>query len=228
MKQTEKLRINQEAGNIQTAIEAADAFIKESGLTGKQAIHLRLLVEETLGMVQAMTGDFSADFWLESGGEQYKVCLTAKTPMNKSKKSDLLSVSSSGRNASARGFMGKISEIIEDSLLNFDDVMTIHDESDLVVAGYNYLGPDMPGAFSRGQSPMMKEQLVWSLHNYRNALDEAPDSDSEAMQAWDELEKSIVASIASDVIVGIRKDRVDMTIVMDGRSGKRAKRAKAK
>ena len=34
-------------------------------------------------------------------------------------------------------------------------------------------------------------------------------------EAWDELEKSIVASLARDVIVGIKKDSVTMTIVYD-------------
>ena len=33
------------------------------------------------------------------------------------------------------------------------------------------------------------------------------------MAAWDELEKSIVASVADDVIVGVKDNKVQMTII---------------
>ena len=33
-------------------------------------------------------------------------------------------------------------------------------------------------------------------------------------EARDELEKSIVASIADEVTVGVKKDKVDMTIIL--------------
>ena len=210
---TEKLRIDQTEESTQAALAQADAFIRETGLAGKKAIHLRLLVEEMLGMVRAMTGDFDASFWLESEDTVWRVCLSARTDMSLEKKTGLLSVSKSGKNAATKGFMGKIGEIIEDCLLNFDDVMTIKDDRS-AAAGYNYMSLDMPGDFSRGVAPMSKEQLVWSLNHYRSALEEAPDSDAPSESAWDELEKSIVANIASDVIVGVKKDHVDMTIVM--------------
>ena len=215
MVETDKIRIDQQEDGIRAALTETDSFIRYTGLTGKKAIHLRLLVEETLGMVRMMAGDFDASFWLESDGGEYRVRLAATTLMNKEKKSDLLSVSTSGRNAFAKGFMGGIRELIEDSLLKFDDRMTIKDEQGSAVTGYNLIGFDMPGGVAGGgSSPMMKEQLIWSLNQYRDALEEAPDTDVSAKEAWDRLEKSIVASIASDVIVGVKKDRVDMTIVM--------------
>ncbi len=37
--------------------------------------------------------------------------------------------------------------------------------------------------------------------------------DEKALQAWDELEKSVVAHVADDVKVSIRNQQVEMTIV---------------
>ena len=51
------------------------------------------------------------------------------------------------------------------------------------------------------------------MNNYKEGLEQADDSDAPAKEAWDELEKSIVASIAKDVVVGVKKDRVEMTII---------------
>ena len=80
----------------------ADQFIKDQGLTGKNAIHLRLLAEEAIGMVRAMTNDYRALFWMEREADKFNVKLLAKTPMSIEKKEELLSVSSSGKNSLAK------------------------------------------------------------------------------------------------------------------------------
>ena len=54
---------------------------------------------------------------------------------------------------------------------------------------------------------------MWSMEDYRKALQQNKDSNEGMMHAWDELEKSIVASIADDVIVGVKNNRVQMTII---------------
>ena len=54
----------------------------------------------------------------------------------------------------------------------------------------------------------------WSLSNYKSALDDAKDESDDAREEWDELEKSIVASIAKDVVVGVKKNTVEMRITI--------------
>ena len=68
------------------------------------------------------------------------------------------------------------------------------------------------GMVNQVESPL-DAYFVWSLHQYRNNLSDAKDQNTAAQEAWDELEKSIVASIADDVIVGVKKDHVTMTII---------------
>ncbi len=208
MKRSEEIIINNSDERTVAALEMADKFIRTQGLTGKDALHLRLLAEETLGMVQAMTGDFKAIFWIECDELEYRIRLTAKTNMDLKKKNDLLSVSTSGKNAAVKGFMGKIREIIENSSLNYTDVMKFQQEYGSGYVDYGFMGLDRQEGMSVGMN-----QYVWSLKNYRTALEDAAKRHEPAKVAWDELEKSIVASLAQDVIVGVKKNRVDMIII---------------
>ncbi len=190
------------------ALKMADHFIEEeTPLTGKKAMHMRLLVEETLGMVRAMAGVYRAVFWIEEENGTYRICLTMKTDMNAEKKAELLSVSKSGKNAAVKGFMGKIGEIIENGLLNYDHVMELQQEYGGGAVNYAYMGI---GGQTGG---MMETSLYWTLQDYRTALYDAEEENGGAAEAMDELEKSIVASLADDVIVGVKKDKVDITIV---------------
>ena len=52
----------------------------------------------------------------------------------------------------------------------------------------------------------------WSLQEYKNALENSKGKSKEAATAWDELERSIVSSIADDVSVRITRSNVDMII----------------
>jgi hypothetical protein len=207
MEKSTELYLKNTESSAAEALKMVDDYINARDMEKKKALHLRLLAEETIGMVRAMAGDFKALFWLEEDDGEYRVRLTAKTEMDKGKKQDLLSVSKSGKNASAKGFMGKIGEIIENGLLHYSEVMKLQQEYGGGYVDYALIGCDVP------EAPVMGEPIVWSLNNYKEGLEQADDSDAPAKEAWDELEKSIVASIAKDVVVGVKKDRVEMTII---------------
>lgn len=209
MQKTGILNINSDEEMAAEALKVVDEYIKEQDLEYKKAIHLRLLAEETIGMVKSMTREYEAAFWIEKEGEEYRIKLQIETIMDKGKKDALLSVSRSKKNEYAKGFMGKISEIIEDGLLSFDESMKLQQEYGSPMPYYDFIGMGIMGEMPTAGVPVM-----WSLSNYRDSLDEAPQSD-DTQEAADELEKSIVASLAKDVIVGIRRDKVDMTIVCD-------------
>ena len=206
MNKTGEMYVNNTEENESAALQKIDEFLSHQDIDRKKMIHLRLLAEETIGMVRAMTGDFMALLWVEEEDGVFRIRLTVKTDMDKDKKSDLLSVATSGKNAAAKGFMGKIGEIIENGLLNYDNVMKLQQQYGSGYTDYIGMGMCVPGEIQMAGDP-----LVWSLSKYRASLDEE-DAESSAGGAWDELEKSIVASLAKDVAVGVRKDRVDMVI----------------
>ena len=125
----------------------------------------------------------------------------------------MLSMSSSGKNDLAKGTMGKIKDIIETGLLNYESVMKLQQEYNGVSIGFGGLGvyndigfANNPGAFSG---------FMWSMADYQKQLKEGKDSNEGMKAAWDELEKSIVASIAKDVVVGVKGNNVELTIVYD-------------
>ena len=207
MKSEERV-VNNTDERFASALDMADEFIDSLGIDAKDALHMRLLVEETLGMVKAMTRDFKAVFWIECEENEYRIKLSAKTSMEMEKKDQLLSVSKSGKNAAARGFMGKISDIIENSMLSLNEVNSLNEQYGVGVVNYGSMGAGMVA----GTPVIAGDSFQWTLDNYRSALDEAEDGDP-ARAAYDELEKSIVAKLAKDVIVGVKKDKVDMEII---------------
>lgn len=201
MTATDKLFIDNSDDKLFEAIDLVDNFVSGKNVDHKKAIHLRLLTEETIGMVRAMTGDFEANFWMEEDNGEYSLKLNLKTEMDKEKKSELLSLSTSGENTAVKGFMGKIREVIENSLLDFDYTLKLQNQYENRI-GYSYMGAGMVGS----APPEMP--VVWSLNSYKDSLGESGDQ-----EAWDELERSIVASLAKDVIVGVKNNIVNLTIV---------------
>ena len=200
MTKSDQLYIDSTEEKASAAIAVVDEFLSLQNLDRKKAIHLRLLAEEAVGMVKAMTGDFEALFWMEQEDGEYKVKLTVKTDMDREKKEELLSLSTSGDNTAAKGVMGKIREIIENSLLDLDSALRQQSKFG-ENNGYTYVGMGM-----------LEDAPVWSLNSYREALEDKSDKDDTDDEAWDELERSIVASLAKDVTIGIKNNLVDMTI----------------
>ena len=195
MQKTSELCISSVEESLVEALDIADGFIQRQNIDRKKAIRLRLLVEETIGLVRMMAGDFKAQFWIENEDDEYRIRLNATTNMNIDKKDRLLSLSTSGKNSAVTGFMSKIADIIDNGFLNYNDIM-----KDQQFIGYGMIN----------ETPVIGEPFVWSLQNYKNSLEATSDKKQEA---WDELERSIVASIANDVIVGVKKDSVDLTII---------------
>lgn len=202
--ESEKMLITNKNFKIYDALSKIDSYLEDLELGKKDTLHMRLLMEETLGMLGAMTGDYHALIWVEKENNQCQIKLVAKTEMDVDKKKELLSVSKSGENTLHKGFMGKIGEIIENGILNYENVMKLQQ-----VYGGGYVDY---AALGGNPSDSM---FVWSLDQYRDALDEARGSDNAAGYAWDELEKSIVASLAKDVTVGVKMDQVELTITAD-------------
>ena len=203
--QTDKIQVLSNGQGMEAALAESEKYAAYMGIEGKEAIHLRLLTEELLGMVRAITGDFKAYFWIENredGG--YRIHLDAETPMNLDKKTDLISLSSKGVNHVSGGFMGKIRDMVENGLYYYNKVDQLQIRNGIytpvgVTAG---ITPESAGV----------DGFVWTMNEYRGQMKCARGSDPAASKAWDELERSIVASIADDVEVSVRKNAVKITI----------------
>ena len=178
---------------MREALRQTEAAAVFKGLDHKAALHLRLLAEEMMGMLCQMVGEVRADFWLEDVRRTFRLHLRTDTQMDPEKREDLLSVSTSGRNAAAKGIMGKIRDIFERANENccvdgvYDDWCL---DSDIDYCGMPLIG------FTAG----------WSLNQYRINLPR------NRREEWDELEKSIVANLADEVEIYIEGRSVELVI----------------
>ena len=167
----------------------------------------KLVFEETLGMLKEMAEDFQAVVWLEKYKKSYCIKLTMKTEIDLNKKNELLSLSTDHKNDSVKGFMDKVGDVIQNGLLGYENTVKL---SQQYGGGYVNYGAMGVHGYTEG---VQDYGFMWTLEEFKSSLDDVMDSDAASKQAWDELEKSIVANIASDVLVGVKGDKVNMSII---------------
>ncbi len=193
---TDVIRVSSTESRMEEVLEQVDKMTAYKGLGGKDALHLRLLAEEAMGMLRSIVGDTKGLFWIEDDKGTYELHLTVFADIDRETRKRLLSASSSGKNEARRGLMDRI-------------------------RGFFYSGADA-AVYSLASPLMLPEEggasdasdWEWSMARYEQMLLENLDrDDGKAAQAWDELEKSVVAHVADDVRVGIRSRDVEMVIV---------------
>ena len=194
---TDVIKVSSRGSRIETALNQAQLVADYKKLSPKNALHLRLLAEETLCMMRSITSETEGEFWIEDEDGVYQLHLRVRTPMDSVKREQLLAVSSSGKNESARGLMGR--------LRNFFDMEA--DEDIAAVSGTLYAG-----LYEETSSTSVLD-YEWSMLRYEEQLAaRIRTDDTAAKEAWDEIEKSVVAHVADDVKVSIRGRTVEMTI----------------
>lgn len=180
-------------GQMDAVLAEVEKCTTYNQLDAKSALRVRLLAEEMVGMLPALMEHAEGKFWIENEESSYELHVTMKsTSTDYLTRERLLSVSSTGKNAATTGVMGKIRAAAELLLFPADDVIVT-----------DYFGFDM--------DPDMSFTHMWSLRNYENQVSNQGESDAKA-EAWDELEKSIVARLADDVVVGIKGKQVDIIV----------------
>ncbi|MCR5728363.1 MAG: hypothetical protein K6G24_12960 [Lachnospiraceae bacterium] len=204
--QTDKIMVSANGTGWSEALEEAGKFSSYIGLDKKAGLRVRLLTEEALGMIEAIAGDFSAEYWIESDKKcKVRLYLKARTDMDFAKKRELIEASSDKKNKASKGFMGKIRQIVENALYSVDEVGALSAEYGGSSLMYGTMGMcDI--------DPAAPVNYMWSLENYKSSIENASDTDEAAKEAWDELEKSIVGSIADDVKVGVTGNNVEIII----------------
>ena len=187
---TDVITISSEGNNMEAALAQIDKISAYKSLSPKDTMTLRLLTEEVLAMMRAIAGNVNGEFWLEDRDGLYELHLLVRTLVDDKIRGQLLAASSSGKNEATRGFMGKIRSFFEPAS-----------------------GVPMFSAGLAGGAPQMYESYTWSMEDYRDQLRQQRELDQRnSQEAWDELERSVVAKVADDVKVSIRGRNVEMII----------------
>ena len=186
---------------IEKGVKDLDAILKESEkvaiyneLDHKQTLQLRLLCEDIDGMLPKIIDDFEGSFWIDFEDGECRVNLSIQfAQFTANKKKELLSLAKNKKNASVKGIVGKISAAIEEFFLD-------EENTNAMWAMYQYDGIVTDRS--------VESSYYWSLGQYKTTVKK-----EKKTEAWDELEKSVIASVADDIIVGVKGLQVDITII---------------
>ena len=194
---TDIITVSSSGSQMEKALEQAEKVAAYKGLPTQSALRLRLLTEEMMGMMRSITGEKQGQFWIEDENGVYQLHLQVKTRMTNEKRESLLEVSSSGKNEAAKGLMGRLRDFFDRG-----------SDEDIFQASPML----MSGMYEHSSSPSLDWE--WKMTQYQMALEEGVrHDDKKAQEAWDELEKSVVAHAADEIKVCIRGQTVEMTIV---------------
>lgn len=185
---------------IEKGTLALDTILKESEkvavyneLNSKQTLQLRLLCEELDGLLPNVVNDFEGEFWIDFENDECKINLSIKfKEFTANKKKELIAIAKNKKNAAVKGMLGKIRSALEDFFLDNE--------------GYSTYGMSWIYNCPNENSIGVDYSYMWTLRQYKQEI-------KAEEQEWDELEKSIITSIADDVIVGVKGRTANIIIV---------------
>ena len=183
--------VTSKGAQTEAALKQIEKVAEYKDLSHKNALHLRLLTEEAMGLMRAITGNVEGKFWIEEDKDEFKLHLQVETDMDENQRKQLISASSSGQNEARKGIIGKI--------------LAFFEPEEGIPMFIDYSMVDYPGSYPY--------YMDWSLREYERQVQASMEKERKgAAEAWDELEKSVISHLADDVKVSIKGRNVEMTI----------------
>ena len=141
-------------------------------------------------MLKELSTDFNGEFWIENENLSFSFVsqIHINEAMDLQTKRKFIEISSAKKNTT-KGIMGKIRDIVENLLY-----------PENAVYSSNFV------AYQLESAVLLNDQ--WTLKRYKDAERNNP-------EPWDELEKSIIANLADDVIVSVKGSNVEIIIMKD-------------
>ena len=202
---SEKCKLNGTSACAEIALNETERFAQSCGLPPKKALHLRLLAEEALGMMNGLLSVRDGEFWVEKNKEGYELHAQARTKnMTAGAEKRLLEASTSGENDCYKGVSGKICRAL-DWLISQQPA----EDDDPIVFDAHKKQVLMDNPYARKMSEALASTgtVQWSFSQY--IASENPDLKAEQ---WDELERSVLSNLADDIRIGVRDRDVFITV----------------
>ena len=184
------IKINQSEDNLNKILVETGKVAEISSLNNKQSLRVRLIAEEFVGMLKELSTDFDGEFWIENENLSFSFVsqIHINEAMDLQTKRRFIDISSSKKNTT-KGIMGKIRDIVENLLY-----------PENAIYSSNFV------AYQLETAVLLNDQ--WTLNKYK-------DAERNNAEPWDELEKSIIANLADDVIVSVKGSSVEIVILKD-------------
>ena len=182
------IKISRNQDNLNQIFSETQKAAEYVGLNVKQSLRTRLIAEEFVGMLKELSQNFNGEFWIENEDLSFTFItqIHINEVMDMQTKRKFIEVSSDKKNAAAKGIMGKIRDIVENML---------YPENAVYSASFI--------AYQLETAVLFEDE--WTLSKYK-------DAERNNAEPWDELEKSIIANIADDVIVSVKGTNVEIMI----------------
>ncbi len=189
-------KIEKGTKDLAAILKESERVAEYNGFTHKQTLQLRLLCEEIDGMLPNIIDDFDGEMWIDFDDGVCKITVSIRIPeFNIDKKEELIGIAKNKKNAAAVGIVGKIRNAIENFFLDEETMKSM-----ALSAG--------DAEFSNGYYEGVDYAYLWRLEEYRSTVKKETQTD-----AWDELEKSVIASASDDVIVGVKGKCAEIVII---------------
>jgi hypothetical protein len=189
-------KIEKGTKDLAAILKESERVAEYNGFTHKQTLQLRLLCEEIDGMLPNIINDFEGEMWIDFENGACKITVSIRIPdFNIDKKEELIGIAKNKKNAAAVGIVGKIRNAIENFFLDEETMKSV-----ALSAG--------EAEFTSGYYDGVDYAYLWRLEEYRSTVKKEKQT-----EAWDELEKSVIASVADDVIVGVKGKCAEVVII---------------
>jgi hypothetical protein len=189
-------KIDKGTKDLEAIFAECERVATYNSLSHKQALQLRLLCEEIDGMLPNIINDFEGEMWIDFENGACKITVSIRIPdFNIDKKEELIGIAKNKKNAAAVGIVGKIRNAIENFFLDEETMKSV-----ALSAG--------EAEFTSGYYDGVDYAYLWRLEEYRSTVKKEKQT-----EAWDELEKSVIASVADDVIVGVKGKCAEVVII---------------
>ena len=191
-------RIENGTNDLAAILGECERVAVYNDLTDKQAGQLRLLVEELDGMLPNLIGDFGGEIWIEFENGVCRINASLELAVySPDKKEELIKTATDKKNAAAQGIVGKIRSVLEDIFLDAN-----------ALKAYSPLAEGLQIVTGCGEN--VSYSYFWTLDQFKN--DAKKDKERED---YDELERSIISSVADNVTVGVKGKIADIVIIKD-------------
>ena len=167
-----------------------DKIAQYNNLPKKESLRLRLLAEEMVALLTELVEKFEGEFYIENNANQYELHAQIQIPtMTTEIRKELIEFSSQKKNSASKGILGKIRNAFDAMMVNFFENESLYAVPLSVGGEYNY-------------------NYEWSLKNYVASCKSKKEID-------DELQKSIIGSVADNVVVSIKGGKVNIVITKE-------------